>query len=339
LDQRGDDVRKVYEICPNTTITIGVPTDTTFTSFAGGDFPLGVIRPNVTIEGNGATLVGGLYQLVTLPVFQYPSPAGGGVLTFAAPKEDVIFKDLVFTGPLFGGTDFAASSILLSGPGNVKLENILITDFSITGGASCADRPMYVGEVVIAPGLTPPGSVSVEIDGLTMTNAVISNCTSLVFSDGQVLAMKNSRISTVDGNSIVSCANEGSSCVVEDTCITDSTVYTAPFYMGGSAPDPISLVITNVYVDSITAMELNGTCIDGEVLMDAGVFGDGMYNCIDLPTADACPLDPTEAPTGTTPPTTDAPSDGGKVPTGSILASMITTTITLAIFVTTAGLS
>eukprot|EP00977_Amphora_coffeiformis_P018719 scaffold6655_cov169-Amphora_coffeaeformis.AAC.36 len=326
---------KVYEFCPDLTIQIGVPTDTTFSSFAGGDFPLGVILPNVTIEGNGATLVGGVYQFVTLAVFQYEAPAPIGTLTFNKRQDDVTIKNLAFSGPLFQIDGFASSSMTISGPGDILFENIVMSGYDFAPEA-CSSRPIYIGEARIQPGLTPPESISVEFDGLTISDAQLSNCTSLILSESQTVYIKNSRIFQVDAASSLSCENANPPCVISNSCITDSTFYMAPLRMGDYDPaaDPVPLTVSNVYVDGITINYLgeNDTTCFTELLQDFEIAGDGLANCIDLPTADTCSLDensstasPTSAPTKMpTEPTTGVPtSEPSMEPSGTICRPMV----------------
>lgn len=140
LDTRSDSEMKVYEFCPGAVISVGVPTDASFSNFANGDWPLAVIRPNVTIEGNGATLTGGLVQFVTIPFFSSPAAPG---LVFQGPFSGVTVKDLAFSGPLFEVQGFANFNLLITGPGDLMLENIVVQDVDLSD-ADCS-RMIFVG--------------------------------------------------------------------------------------------------------------------------------------------------------------------------------------------------
>ena len=92
------------------------------------------MRPNITIEGNGLTLVGGMYRLVTLPVFEFQG------FVFGDPKEGIIVKDVTFQGPLEQvGDGFAANSVFLSGPGDVAFSNIVVQVLYFTDEQCASD--------------------------------------------------------------------------------------------------------------------------------------------------------------------------------------------------------
>lgn len=86
-DPLPDDQLKEYHFCPDLTIPIGFPTDGTFTNFVNGDFPLGVLRPNVTIHGHGVTLTGGLVKFATLAAYFFEGQL------WQASKDDVTVYD------------------------------------------------------------------------------------------------------------------------------------------------------------------------------------------------------------------------------------------------------
>jgi hypothetical protein len=174
FDPKGDDERKVYTICDNAVIKIGIPDITQtdpFSNFVEGDFPLAVLRPNVSLQCSGCVINGGYVQLATLPSYTIP-----GAATFDKGTDNMLVKGFTFTGDLDSFVTptiaFSAQNILIAGAGNnIVIEDCYFKDINIEG------RLVVVGPTLGTGGAaaTPPGTIDVTFRNLEFTN-VTSSC-------------------------------------------------------------------------------------------------------------------------------------------------------------------
>ena len=169
--------QKDLVICPNTTIPIGLPTDGTFSSFAGGDLPLTAVADNVTIKcgedgksSNYCALDGGLVQFVTSPaIAQAPQLP---IIT----THNLKLQGITFTGTLAGLPGAGELSVILSTQGqNVVFEDCVFANLTTVNKVLALDN-----NALVPPEAFPPGSVSLTIkdslfSGITYASEVIEN--------------------------------------------------------------------------------------------------------------------------------------------------------------------
>jgi hypothetical protein len=108
---------KFFKICPRTTINIGIPANTEFTEFVGGDIPLAAIHDDVTIQcgergdpADRCILSGGYIQLVTSPTTALVP--GRNIST-----NNLRIKGLTFTGQLTDLPGLVTASVSIGAPG------------------------------------------------------------------------------------------------------------------------------------------------------------------------------------------------------------------------------
>ena len=110
-------------VCPNTTITIGVPSNPSRDTwdYIGGDYPIQAIRENVTIQcgldgrqENNCVLSGGLVQVITQ--YEHWHPSYG----FVTPSNTTDYFSIIgftFTGRISGSGPFLGIGGVFSHPG------------------------------------------------------------------------------------------------------------------------------------------------------------------------------------------------------------------------------
>jgi len=306
-DPRSNSERAVYSLCPGVAITVGFPADETFTLFAGGDMPLTVLRPNTTIDGNGAVISGGQFQFATQAVYVL-----GGTM-FADPKQGTIIKNIVFDGTgLMPVNGLNSYSMYISGPGDYIASNIT---FKNIGYDSCGSQPVFVGpnfNPQLAP-MTTPGSVDLTLEDSTFVDVSVSNCTSLFLSENQIITAKNLVYENVEASAAISLV--GGSLTIENVSISESKFTYAPFSNVGAGLDTETSSVSGLYLaDSVEST------FCGSNLLYSDTDGNEMGICsCPVATADSC-FASTSAPsmpkitiapnTSDAPKATDAPTDG-----------------------------
>ena len=172
LAQLADPPIKDFQICPGTTINIGVPVNLEFTQFAGGDLPLTVIHDDVTIQcgENGdpndeCSLSGGFIQLVTTPNNPF-------VLDRNVSTDNLLLKGLTFTGEMAAlpGSSLFGASVALSAPGTgMVIEDCLFKDLSGDKGVVAVSNQRNLRT---SDELYPPFSSELTVIGCTFHNLV-----------------------------------------------------------------------------------------------------------------------------------------------------------------------
>ena len=170
--QLADPPIKDFQICPGTTINIGIPTNLEFTQFAGGDLPLTVIHDDVTIQcgENGdpndeCSLSGGFVQFVTIPA--NPFVPDRNIST-----NNLLLKGLTFTGEIatLPGSSLFGASVALSAPGTgMVIEDCLFKDLSGDKGVVAVSNQRNLRT---SDELYPPFSSELTVIGCTFHNLV-----------------------------------------------------------------------------------------------------------------------------------------------------------------------
>jgi hypothetical protein len=149
---------KFFKICPRTTINIGIPANTQFTEFVGGDVPLAAIHDDVTIQcgergdpADRCILSGGYIQLVT-------GPTTALVPGRKISTNNLRVKGLTFTGQLTDLPGLATASVNLGAPGtgmvvqNCVFRNLTAYTFISNlrnTATSPEDYPSYSSELTV----------------------------------------------------------------------------------------------------------------------------------------------------------------------------------------------
>jgi len=175
---------KVYIMCPNTTIKIGVlenPARGLF-GFKNGDVPLWVVTPNTVIQcgidgrvENNCTLKDGFFHVLLMT-----SIAGLDGYRFGTGRDEsialedanlrldnVTIKGMTFSGIVGSDGTFGGSSVGMSQSGNVTFDGCSWTDIVSAGGLIMVMMNQYqisLGKFV------PPNSAQLNIVRSTFTN-------------------------------------------------------------------------------------------------------------------------------------------------------------------------
>jgi hypothetical protein len=197
--QLADPPVKSFNICPGTTIKVGLPANAEFTQFVGGDLPLSALHDNVTIQcgakgdpADRCIFTGGYFQLVTSPVVALVQ--GRKVST-----NNLRIKGLTFTGQLTTQVPgVATSSIALGAPGtgmifeDCSFKN-LTSDFIITNSRNSLtapeDLPFYSSELTVR---------NCTFENITYSSGVIANLR-------QNMTVTNSRFDNIKWAKCASC--------------------------------------------------------------------------------------------------------------------------------------
>ncbi|CAJ1945812.1 unnamed protein product, partial [Cylindrotheca closterium] len=295
-DPRSNDVRGVYTLCPGLELTVGFPANEAFTAFSFGGFPLAVLRPNTTIDGNGVVLSGGLIQFATLAAYVFEGTP------FTDPKSGTIIKNIVFDGTgLTPAGGFPSQSMFISAPGDYVVSNITFKNIAY-GIGDAQSRPIFVGPSDIAQlaPLTPPNSISFTLEDSTFVNVTTSNGTSVFLSENQTIAAKNVIYENVEALAALSVDGATGSATVENVCISGSKFSFATL---AAREGDVGLYpsISGLYIaDSVE----NESCAASENLFSSP-GRDNSGTCSSVETVDSCfatPMDPTSP--------TDAPANG-----------------------------
>ena len=176
--------KKDIVICPGTTITIGVPTDATFSTFAGGDYPLSVLGDDTTIKcgddgssSNNCVLEGGFIQFATTPAL---AQAPGLAIT----TNNLMVQGLTFKGQLQDLPIGGEASVGLSAPGmNMVMDDVIFD--GISGNAVL----FLEKNAITPPEAFPPMSASLTIQNSVFRNIMYT--TEVVSNGNQTLTLNN----------------------------------------------------------------------------------------------------------------------------------------------------
>ena len=197
IEEEENEESYVFRICPNTTIDIGTfrnPVRGDF-NFTNGDFPLLVIRPNVTVQcglngdpSDNCVLDGGLSHLVTQFAHGHPKY---GMLSYPEVAESIdgmTIRGITFRGDFEPSGPFGGVSIALSHPAlDVKFEDCVWKDIAATKRLITVGRN-YLMELLNIPLL----DLSIEV---TFTNCKFENIQyeeDFIASYQQAIHIKNS---------------------------------------------------------------------------------------------------------------------------------------------------
>jgi len=149
----------VLIMCPGTRLDVGVYKDPEKDDlrFVDGDYPLVVIRPNVTIQcgldgkqENECVLDGGMVQVSTFENVTLPN---GTSLRFNNTVDNMTVRGMTFTGTTVTRHPFNGVSVSLSHPGkNIRFEDCRWTDMTALRGVVriredvYRDNTMFVGD-------------------------------------------------------------------------------------------------------------------------------------------------------------------------------------------------
>ena len=177
-DRGIDEEDEVYTICPNTTIQIGFfrnPAANDY-SFVSGDFPLWIIRPNVTVQcgidgkrENNCTFYGGFIQILVQP--RVPTPDGG--FDFFQPIDNLKVQGITFSGQVVDTSPFSGLSVQMSNPGkNIRFENCLWTDMVVPSGLISVSTNTFLVRTGID---IADMSIDVTLSNCTFQNIIYDN--------------------------------------------------------------------------------------------------------------------------------------------------------------------
>ena len=181
-------------VCPNTRIHLGTfrnPSRNDF-NITGGDFPLSVMRANMTLQcgidgrrGNNCVLDGGIVQVVGNVNHWHPQYG----YNIPDPETDnVVIRGMTFSGQIQSSGVFGGIGVALSHPGkNMRFEDCAWVDFTATRRLVAVGQN-YLMELM---GLEIP-NLSVE---LTISNCLFDNVSyeeEFLISFQQALHVENS---------------------------------------------------------------------------------------------------------------------------------------------------
>ena len=181
-------------VCPNTRIQIGAfrnPSRNDF-NITGGDFPLSVMRANMTLQcgidgrrENNCVLDGGIVQVIGNVNHWHPQYG----YNIPDPETDnVVIRGMTFSGQIQSSGVFGGIGVALSHPGkNMRFEDCAWVDFTATRRLIAVGRN-YLMELM---GLEIP-NLSVE---LTISNCLFDNVSyeeEFLISFQQALHVENS---------------------------------------------------------------------------------------------------------------------------------------------------
>jgi hypothetical protein len=286
VDERGDDQRKVYTICDNTVIDVGFPDPTAsdpFSNFIDGDYPLGVIRPNVTVQCVGCVLNGGFLQMVTVPVYEIPP-----LPPFDKGTDGMIIDGITFSGSLpgFAGT-FLSNAMLLTSPGkDIVIQNCIFKDLFINGptiSIGPSDTPL-LGAIG-----TPSGSIEVAfLKNVFINITAYCDCGSnfgITECISQVCGYEKLSFEAIQGSTSAAIRCErGAQCSASQICVADINVTSAVFRIDDNET---VLETMDIY---------KGENVVGSECPDAGlavnlIRDDGEFECQDPFDAVVCTFD------------------------------------------------
>jgi hypothetical protein len=326
FDPKGDDERKVYTICDNAVIKIGIPDIAQadpFSNFVDGDFPLAVIRPNVTVQCSGCVLNGGYLQLATVPRFVFP-----GAPPFDKGTDNMLVKGFTFTGDLDSFVTptiaFSAQNILIAGAGNnIVIEDCYFKDINIEG------RLVVVGPTLGTGGAaaTPPGTIDVTFRNLEFTN-VTSSCTCageelsgvpVLDCTSQTCSFDSLRFDGIYGASNTVFCDAFTQCSVSDLCISDANLTGAVL---GYHDDGSTLEYSGIYQSDDVFASLCPEGLQLTTTLAENTAGSITYTCSEVAFVDACTIvEPTMAPITMAPATTSiAPASTSTIAPVSMMA-------------------
>lgn len=186
--------RRVYTICQNTTLVIGVQPNTETPFYFGGAFPFIIFNPNITLQcgetgvsSNSCKLSGGETNLVTMEnndrLNQFITAATAGLIPgvtlpagtalppdFVADSSGLIVKGLTFENNFSGEIEESTFSI------QGRAKNVVIEDCRFRNNdpgkpQSMAIQILYSGEITFA------GPFSLQDEGGHVVSVSVQNCT------------------------------------------------------------------------------------------------------------------------------------------------------------------
>ncbi|CAB9497535.1 expressed unknown protein [Seminavis robusta] len=174
LDQYHNPEQRLFIMCPNTTIKIGMMANPILGDFRilGGDFPLSIFRHNVEVRcgldglvEDRCVLDGGMIQVFTATVFSY-LPIFGLEEKFGT--DNLTIRGMTFTGQITGDATFGGASVSFSGPGrNQQMVDCLWENIT------CPQGLLYIGsntaQILTNDVLEP------DVVDLTITNSTFRN--------------------------------------------------------------------------------------------------------------------------------------------------------------------
>jgi hypothetical protein len=290
LDPRGDDELKDYTICDNAEIVIGVPEDATLEdpslfNFVDGDFPLGIIRPNVSVQCNGCVLKGGYLQVVTYPSYNIPQ-----LTPFASGTDNLNINGITFTGSVLDVAGDSSQNILLTSPGKgMVIENCTFKDIYIEG------LSLYAGQTLATGGGTGTPNESIEV---TVRDSVFQNITSFhkgssgalanILCLAQTCTFERLRFDGITAAARTISCNFGAICALSDICVSNADLAQAAFgYDGRSTIFETSNIHEGPNV--VGAICPEGLHFQQDPIMPA-------FECLDPFDAPACSLGPLDPP-------------------------------------------
>ena len=247
-----------YIICPGTRIPIGTfqnPAKQEY-NFVGGDYPLVIIRENVTIQcgldgsrDNGCFLDGGFIQM--LLDGRIPS-RNGTIIHFSPTIDNMVIRGVTFTGQMRDSGSFLSNSITMGHPGtNIRFEDCEWSSLTVNHGLIALYRNLFQ----ISAGLPlDDQSMDVTFDGCSFRN--ITYDAALFYSESHNITLtdctfENLELSSLhrttcqiyhpDGDWVYDfkegCAglmycSVGAYCQVHDVCVEDTEWVGMSFLFG-----------------------------------------------------------------------------------------------------------
>jgi hypothetical protein len=289
LAQLQDPPVKNFQICPQTTIDIGIPIDDTFANFAQGDVPLTVLHDDVTIQCGGGgdpndscVLNGGAYQFVT--VGSNPFLPGQTITT-----NNLMLKGLTFTGQLADLPGLSSVAAYFSASGtNMTIENCLFRSLDANSVISNSLSLLTTIETY------PPFSSDVTLQDCSFENVTYG--TTVVGNSGQTMKINSARMNQIQYKD---CGCEGYIGLIQNiggvmslvaSTFADAEVVSAVAYWSDAVDvsAPSDAVSTFEYSDNIESAGItfvdadNRTDYCEEGLLKDNLNEDAFGECLDL---------------------------------------------------------
>ena len=301
-DTNGED--EVYIICPNTTIEIGAfrnPAANDY-SFVNGDYPLWIIRQNVTVKcgidgklGNNCVFFGGFIQILLQS--DVPTPDGG--FSFNQSIDNLKVQGITFSGQVVDTSPFTGLSVQVSNPGkNIRFENCMWTDMVVPSGLFSVSTNSYLERTGIH---VDDMSIDVTLSNCKFQNIIYDNpllhvrqqsllVERCLFQNVSLTALSGARCHPSsdlwvfvfeNGCSGLMYCEPKSVCSLTDICV-ENFEYTGPslvFLAEANADN----YFENLYLDRSESTDCD--------LATARVGEENAYNCSQIFTEDTCPID------------------------------------------------
>ena len=302
-----DEDSNTFIICPNTVISIGTAEDPAAENynFIGGDFPLSIVRENVTIQcgldgsrNNNCVLDGGFIQVLLLGKLVGPD----GYLDYTGSIDHLVIRGLTFTGRITNSGPFPGNSVVVSNSGkDVRFEDCVWRNMSISHGLIGVSQNIFetyqteqewelpiqdqsidltFSECLFEDLIYDSPIIHVERQNVTLERCIFRKIEVTALIQKDCNAGVHFDVPLTEGCAGLLYCGFNSTCSVKDVCV-ESLEYFGPGAVYMTEDTIAASTIENIYADDIS-----WDCELAVAREDDG----SVYDCVKIFTEQACPI-------------------------------------------------